>query len=132
MRFFASKAERVEGFRKGRAPQTDPAYVAALGMADDTQASEVALAVRRAVAKIGDVDPLYVYADDGMQELSLLPVWDSMDWVALIMELEDQIDIRISDNDAEKLTPVRYEDEFSVPDFTHRVLRFLRDEPLGR
>jgi acyl carrier protein len=65
---------------------------------------EVALAVRRAVASVGLADPLYIRADDRERdELSVLPLWDSMDGVTLLMELEDELGLSILDKEAERI-----------------------------
>src|SRR3712207_8437464 len=59
-------------------------------------AARVALAVRHAVANVGLVDPLFIRADDRAEgELAVLPLWDSMDWVEFVMELEAQLGTRL-------------------------------------
>ena len=91
---FKSATDKVDEFRRTRVPQADADFLRDLNAAGDVERSHVALAVRRAVAKAGQVDPRYIRADDRESaELALLPLWDSMDWVQLVMNIEDELAI---------------------------------------
>ncbi len=62
-------------------------------MPDDPEAVRIALAVRRAVAGVGLIDPSFIRASDRFpEELGVLPLWDSMDWMSLILELERELE----------------------------------------
>jgi hypothetical protein len=87
---------KVSDFRKGRTRQPDDEFLSECGVVPGTEASRVTLAVRRAVAGIGLVDPLFVRAEDSYPgTLELLPLWDSMDWVAFTMQLEEELGQRL-------------------------------------
>jgi acyl carrier protein len=101
---FKTAHMKVAEFRAGRTRQPDDQFVADCGLAPRSEAARVALAVRRAVASIGLIDPLYIRAGDAYpDQLGVLPLWDSMDWVALVMELEQELDTRITDEEAAQL-----------------------------
>ena len=125
-RFLRGSHAKVARFKKGRARQSDDDFLRDLGVGDDAEAREVALAVRRAVASVGVVDPLYIRADDRERdELSALPLWDSMDWVELLMELEDELGLSIPDNEAEQIKVSDFSVRSCVRD-TLGVVRRLR------
>jgi acyl carrier protein len=73
------------------------------------------------VAEAGSVDPQFVFASDRYPEdLEVLPAWDSPDWVDLIMRLEEKLNIRISDRNAERL----YMPRWTVRELVQRVVSF--------
>jgi hypothetical protein len=95
-RVFKPAHSKVADFRKGRTRQPDDEFVAECSVANTPESRRIALGVRRAIAGIGLVDPLFIRASDRFpEELSLLPLWDSMDWLAFIFELEDELDERV-------------------------------------
>jgi acyl carrier protein len=59
---------------------------------DGPEAARIAIGVRRAVASVGLVDPLFIRASDRFpEELGALPLWDSMDWMSLVLALEEEL-----------------------------------------
>ena len=73
-------------------PQADEEFLATCDLPSTPDAARIALIVRRAVAKYGLVDPLYVRAADRYpDELVVLPQWDSLDWMQVIFELEQEL-----------------------------------------
>ena len=124
--FLKGSHAKVAAFKKGRERQSDGDFLRDLGITDDGEEREVALAVRRAVANVGLVDPLYIRADDREQdELSVLPVWDNMDWVALVMELEDELGLAIPDRAREGIKVSNFSVRSCIKD-TLAVVRQLR------
>jgi hypothetical protein len=98
LRVFKTAHCKVDDFRKGRTRQPDHEFLADCGVEPGTEMARIALAVRRAVAGIGLVDPLFVRAADSYPgTLELLPLWDSMDWVAFTMELEAELGQQLPD-----------------------------------
>jgi hypothetical protein len=96
LRVFKTAHCKVEDFRKGRTRQPDDEFLADCGVGPGTETARIALAVRRAVAGIGLVDPLFVRAVDSYPgTLELLPLWDSMDWAAFTMMLEEELGQRL-------------------------------------
>jgi hypothetical protein len=97
-RVFWSADRKIATFCEGRSKQSDDEFLAACGLPSDPEAARVALAVRRAVAAIGSVDPQFIRAEDAYpDQLGVLPLWDSMDWFAFTLELEEQLGQRLPD-----------------------------------
>src|SRR3981081_4388208 len=91
-RIFKTAHCKVYDFCEGRTRQANEEFLADCGIEPGAEAARIALAVRRAVAGIGLVDPLYVrVADSYPGALELLPLWDSMDWAALQFEIEREL-----------------------------------------
>jgi hypothetical protein len=83
---------KVAVFCRGRTRQPDDEFLADCGIEPVGEAPRVALAVRRAVAWIGVVEPLFVRASDSYPgTLELLPLWDSMDWLLLQLRIEEEL-----------------------------------------
>jgi hypothetical protein len=82
----------VDDFREGRTRQADEEFLRECGVEPGTEAARIALGVRRAVAGVGLVDPLFVTCNDSYPgTLEVLPLWDSMDWLCLVFELEREL-----------------------------------------
>jgi hypothetical protein len=95
-RVFKTAHWKVADFREGRTRQPDHAFLADCGVEPETEAARIAIAVRRAVAGVGLVDPLFVRAGDSYPgTLELLPLWDSMDWFFLQSEIERELGDRM-------------------------------------
>jgi hypothetical protein len=115
---------QVAAFCKDRSRQSDDQFLEACELPPDPEAARVALAVRRAVANIGKVDPEFICADDEYpDQLGLLPVWDSMDWTAFTIELENQLGTRLCD-DGMHLAGMRV----SVKQMAADIYRLLMDD----
>lgn len=92
LRVFKPAHSKVDEFRAGRTRQPDDEFLRECGLEPSTAAAEIALAVRRAVAAVGLVDPLFVRCDDSYPgTLDVLPLWDSMDWLSFAFELEREL-----------------------------------------
>ena len=75
--------------------------------------------MRRAVAHIGLIDPQLIHALDRYpEELDVLPLWDSMDWLPLILEMEYQSGWEIS----RSMNDWALQPSFSVKDLVHAVV----------
>src|SRR5262249_49482791 len=82
---FRRDAQKVAAFCAGRPPEADEAFAADCGVAGDAEEERIAVAVRRAVAVIGSVDPHFIRAADVYpKDLAVLPFWDSIDWLAFV------------------------------------------------
>lgn len=89
---FKPAHSKVDDFREGRTRQSDSDFLADCGLTLGTEAAEVALVVRRAVAGVGLINPLFIRADDSYPgTLEVLPLWDSMDWLAFVLEVEREL-----------------------------------------
>ena len=119
LKLFRRPHQKVDAFCEGRRRQSDAEFVRDCGMDGNEAGARVAVAVRRAVARVGLVDPAFVFAPDRYpHDLGALPLWDSMDWVDLIMRLEDELGVAIPDRVAERLIDVR---GFTIRQFVEGV-----------
>ena len=106
-------------FTNGRTPQPDTSFLADCQLPALADAERVALIVRALVAEEGSVDPRFIFATDRYPEdLEILPSWDSPDWLDFIMRLEEKLDVRISDRDADRL----YMPRWTVRELVQRVV----------
>ena len=94
---FRSSEQKVAFFCKDREPQSDDQFLAECGLPADPEATRATLAVRHAVANLGLVPPEFIRADDVYpDQLGMLPFWDSIDMMAYIWELEEQLGTRFT------------------------------------
>ena len=100
---FRTPGQKVAAFCRGRSRQPDNQFIANCGLPPEPEAARVAIAVRRAVGRVGSVDPEFIYADDAYpDQLGVLPLWDSMSWVEFFLALEVELGLRISEREAEQ------------------------------
>jgi acyl carrier protein len=98
---FRTTNQKIALFCKGRSKQPDDQFIAECGLPPGPEAARIAMAVRRAVADIGSIDPEFILAADAYpDQLGVLPLWDSMDWLAFIWALEKQLGTRLSEEEA--------------------------------
>ena len=96
--------EQIARFCAGRSLQTDERFLLDSNLPANAATARIAIAVRRAVANIGTVDPQYIRPGDAYpDQLAVLPLWDSMDWFAFRMELEEQLGACFSDEEFDRL-----------------------------
>ena len=120
--------DKVADFRKGRVRQPDDLFVAECELPGDPDSSRIAVGVRRAVAGIGLIDPLFIMASDRFPEdLGVLPLWDSMDWLSLVFELEKELDQKIPDF----IVDWKSQNGFTIKQLVQTVFEKLTAEKLG-
>jgi len=106
-------------FARQRAPQSDTEFVVECQLPEDAEATRVALAVRRSVAKYGMIEASFIRAVDRYpDELIGLSGWDSIDFLGWIFELEHELGERVSSKWFDGLP-----DSFSVRDLARCVYR---------
>ena len=92
--------KQVAEFCADRSPQSDERFLDLLDLPTDESTTRAALAVRRAVASVGSVDPQFIHADDAYpDQLAKLPVRDSLDLVGYVITLEDELGVQFSDDE---------------------------------
>jgi hypothetical protein len=125
---------RVEEFRRGRQRQTDEEFWSQCGLPDTPRARQIALAVRRAVANVGLVDSQFISLEDSYPgTLEVLPIWDSIDWLSFVFELEKELAEKVIQDAA--LTKMMYSKEtVSVREMVEIVYAQLckRDVPVAK
>jgi hypothetical protein len=86
---------KVAEFCEGRSRQSHDDFAGDCGLKADPDAAVVAIAVRRVIGELGLVNPEYIRADDAFPyDLGVLPLWDSMDWVAFALALEEELGVK--------------------------------------
>ena len=91
-RWWRNAQEQAEDFSKNRGEQADEQFITACGLPDTPEATRIALAVRRSVARYGMVDAKYIRVEDRYpDDLSTLSGWDSIDFLAWVFELEREL-----------------------------------------
>lgn len=94
----------IEKFLTDRQPQPDAEFVRQCGLPAHPLTPRLALGVRAVIAQLSEVDPQLIHAADAFDgPLGGLPFWDSLDSVQLLMSLEEELDVRIADHEAETI-----------------------------
>jgi hypothetical protein len=92
--------QRFETF----APTPDAEFLEALQLSPSAPEAEIALAARRAFAKLGSVPPESLKPSHRFYpDLQKLPFYDSIDFLGIIFELEEQTHMKISKDDGEHI-----------------------------
>lgn len=121
--FVRLPSQQVAAFCKDRTRQTDEQFVADCGLPNDAEAVRIAIAVRRAVADVGAVDPEFIRADDDYPgSLEALPLWDSMSWYEFEFALEMQLGTRFEDPGAVSLPN---DEKFTVRQMAAAVIQYV-------
>jgi len=124
-KLFRTARQKVDGFRQSHERQTDDEFIRHCRLPDDPLAEQAALAVRHAVANIGLVDARHIHPDDDYPgSLEALPLWESMDWAAFLVELETEIGTEILDAALATFTV----DPVTVRDLVVKLYEFLKSE----
>jgi acyl carrier protein len=76
-----------------RPPVSDSDFLAGCGLAPGTEDARRALLLRAACAKVTAVPPETIRPDDTLAD----PIWDSIGWLEVVMELEDAAGVSIPD-----------------------------------
>lgn len=122
------KSDRLKQFLAGRTPQTDADFVAACGVDAHPCGAQVALGVRKVIAQLGGIESYetYVRSENRFQhELALLDFWDSLDTVMVVLSLEETLRVKISDDEAAKISNPEERKELSVCQFVMDVLAIV-------
>jgi hypothetical protein len=120
-------SQKVAAFCKGRSRQSDEQFVVDCALLPDPAVTRVAIAVRRAVAAVGTVDPQFIRADDVYPgTLDVLPLWDSMSWLEFILALEEELGTRI---DGRGTIQFPDPERVSVREMVAAVYQFLSTTP---
>jgi acyl carrier protein len=122
---FRSHARDKREFLASRTVQEEADFLANCGLPEESV--EAALAVRKAIATLGGVDPGYVHALDSFaRDLSHFDFWGSLDSVAVVLELEHALRVHISDEQAQRMPDPELVDDLTVADFIRSVLEVLQ------
>jgi hypothetical protein len=125
-RFFPTPEHQVAEFCKDRRKEPDSDFISGCCPPEEADAGRVAIAVRRAIAKLGQVGPEFIRHDDSYPaQLGKLPMWDSIEWLAFFVELEDRLGVRISGDQMGSFFRPDNRDGISVSEMVSQVRRIL-------
>ena len=124
--WFKFRRQPKKEFCDARTPQPDDEFVAGCGVFGAE--AKVAIGVRHVIAKLGDVEPHFIHYDDPFQgRIDLLRFWDSLDEVAIVLELENELGVRFSDDQAAKMRHPELTKDLTVRDYVNDVIKALPD-----
>lgn len=91
------RATRLAACRwRERPPMSDDDFLRACEIPDEPLRVAVALAARRVIAELGTVPPETNRPDDSFaHDLVRLPFWDSLDWMGLVLGIEEKTGDRV-------------------------------------
>jgi len=107
-------------------PNTDDDFLIALGLSASSDDGRIALAIRSAIAELGQVPTTAIRANHRFfPDLEHLPFYDSIDFVGLILETETKTGVAINSDYNDRL----YEKVVNgtVRDYVLAVLRCMQD-----
>jgi acyl carrier protein len=123
---FKSSAQRLAEYKDTHSPQDDGDFVQACNLPAHPQSSAIALGVRDAVVELGEIDAPYIRASDRFdQELTHFAFWGSLDTIAVVLEFEKHLGVRISDDDAQHIRNPEMAKGVTVADFVADVFKVV-------
>lgn len=127
MRFRSIKSIKRE-FLESRTKQSDEEFIAGCALTMESRSD--AIKVRSAIANLGRVDAGYVWSEDRFdRELVHFDFWGSLDSVAVVLELEKCLGIRIGDEQASQIPDPEQTSGLTVAEFVRSVLRIVGESP---
>lgn len=127
----AERVPLVGQFKAKQTPQSDAGFLAACHVSTDEHDRFIALKTRIAIANFGELPSEYILASHRLAEdLQWHPHWESLDQVELVMLLEDQLDVRIHDDEYERLPNLSYQN-VPVPEFIQAVNALVKPKLNG-
>jgi acyl carrier protein len=128
-RLFLTPEQKVAEFCEGRSKKPDADFLSGCLLPGDPDDSRVAISVRRAIAKVGKVDPEFIKAEDKYpNDLGKLPMWDSIDWVAFFLELEEELGLTITDKEIGTFFVPRSTSGISVREMVARIYAIIKNK----
>lgn len=120
---YKSAKRAKEEFLVSHPVQTDTEFLKACG---NPGASGEAIAVRKAIAVLGGVEAERIHASDAFTtDLINLDFWGSLDAVAVIYELEKQLNRPITNDQAARIPNPEIQPSMTVADFVNAVLKMI-------
>jgi acyl carrier protein len=124
MRYLSAQTIKKKFLAK-RAPQSDEQFVAACGI--ENAAAIDALKIRKAIANLANVESNQIRAEDTFDgDLAHFDFWGSLDSIAVLLELEDCLGIRIPDCEAASISNPERKSGITVAEFVRGVLKVVR------
>ena len=126
MRFRSAKQIKQD-FLNARTGQSEADFLTVCGVRAELE--QRALRVRAAIANLAGVDVCHIHADDKFDsELTHFDFWGSLDSIELVLELEESLDVRISDEQAHEIPDPESVPALTVADWVRRVVKILTKE----
>ncbi len=118
---FLSGKRIKQDFIGARSAQSDDDFLARCEL--NRGHADAAIRVRAAIATLAGVEPGYVHAEDTFDgDLAHFDFWGSLDSVAIVLELEKQMGIPISDEQAQRIVDPESVRDLTVAQFVRSVL----------
>jgi acyl carrier protein len=118
LKLFQTAHAKVERFRSNRTRQVDEDFLAECEIIPGSDRARIALGVRRCVADAGLIDSAFIRPTDRFpDDLGVLPLWDSMDFLDLVIRLERELNISFESHEGGKVFKV----PFNVRELINRV-----------
>lgn len=118
---FNSEHSKSKAYCENRLPQTDEDFISGCGVA--VSAEGIAIGVRRVIARLGRVEPVFIHHDDRFTgEIDRLGFWDSLDALAIVLELQDELGCAIGDNAASRIRNPEMTKSLTVAEFVGDVI----------
>jgi acyl carrier protein len=114
-----------------RTTQPDSEFIARCELTGES--ASYALKVRTAIANLAKVDPEYVRAQDTFdRDLAQFDFWGSLDSIAVVLELEECLGVRISDKVAGEIPNPERAPGITVAEFVRDVLHVIQKNELNQ
>ena len=89
------------------------------------------MGVRRTIAKLGQVEPEFIHHYDTFRAMETLPFWNSLDAMNIVMTLERELKVPITDAEVERIPNPDFKPRLTVADFVLAVFEVVRDKAVG-
>ena len=126
MRFWSSRRIK-RTFASSRSPESATDFLAQSGVAPEL--SEVALTIRSAIANLAGVEPTLIHANDNFDEdLAHYDFWGSLDTVAVVLELEECLRIKLTENQTHRIPHPEFVPGMTVAEFVRCVAQIVSEK----
>ncbi|MBL9165942.1 MAG: hypothetical protein JNL18_24685 [Planctomycetaceae bacterium] len=121
---FNSKQRQSKAYCENRLPQTDEEFISGCGVLGSAEG--IAVGVRRVIARLGSVDPVYIHHDARfIGEINQTDFWDRLDSLAIVLELEEELECAIDDDAASQIRNPEMKKNLTVADFVGDVINVV-------
>jgi acyl carrier protein len=124
---FRSSQRIKQEFLKARTAQSDVDFLSRCGLKNEL--ADSALRVRAAIANLAGVDACRIHAEDTFHgDLAHFDFWGSLDSIAVILELEKCLAVRISEAQAHRIVDPESVPRYTVAEFVKNVVQVVAGE----
>jgi hypothetical protein len=89
---------KVDHFKGDRVRWSDEQFLKECNNSPASDLARTAVAVRRCVADVGLIDSMFIRPNDCFPgNLDVLPLWESMDFIDLVLRIQDELSVEWTD-----------------------------------